>query len=248
MMMTQTGRLVLATALLWIGFGVGGRAEAGGIALSTPAGLSPGESFRFVFVTDGTTTATSSTISTYDTFVNNQAEGATYNGSTISWLAIGSTSTVDAITHDGVNPSISGVYLVNGTQVATGDGTATGGLWSGTLSQAIDIDVGSTPNIFGYIWTGTTGNGTSAVGYTLGVTGNILTTLEGFNNFTNSEWVQYALLLTQSSPLQMYGISEVLTVQPSSAVLEPSSLLMAGTAIFAGSAFGWSRRRRDQQW
>jgi hypothetical protein len=50
-MMTQTGRLALATAMLWIGLGVGGRAEAGGIALNTPAGLSPGDSFRFVFVT-----------------------------------------------------------------------------------------------------------------------------------------------------------------------------------------------------
>ncbi len=48
-------RLALATAMLWIGFGVGGPAEASGIGLSTPAGLSPGDSFRFVFVTDGTT-------------------------------------------------------------------------------------------------------------------------------------------------------------------------------------------------
>jgi hypothetical protein len=35
-MKTQTRRLVMATAMLWIAFGAGGRAQAGGIALSTP--------------------------------------------------------------------------------------------------------------------------------------------------------------------------------------------------------------------
>ncbi len=64
-MVTRIRRLALATAILWIGFGAGGWADAGPIALSTPAGLSPGESFRFVFVTDGTTDASSSSIAYY---------------------------------------------------------------------------------------------------------------------------------------------------------------------------------------
>ena len=46
------------------------------------------------------------------------------------------------------------------------------------------------------------------------------------------------------SPL--YGISKELVVSPS-AVPEPSSLWMAGIAISAGLAYGWSRHRRDQR-
>ena len=41
--------------------------------LSTPAGLAPGSTFQIVFVTDVTTTATSSSITTYNSFVNTQA-------------------------------------------------------------------------------------------------------------------------------------------------------------------------------
>ena len=68
-MNTQARRLAMATAILCLfGFGVGGPAEAGTI-LTTPAGLSPGESFRFVFVTDGLTTATSTNIDDYNSFV-----------------------------------------------------------------------------------------------------------------------------------------------------------------------------------
>jgi hypothetical protein len=47
----------------------------GGLILQTPAGLNPGDQFRFVFVTDGTTNATSSAISSYDAFVTAQAGG-----------------------------------------------------------------------------------------------------------------------------------------------------------------------------
>ena len=87
--------------MLCIGYTGGGGAEAGGIALNTPAGLNPGDSFRFVFVTDGSTTAQSSNISDYDNFVQTQAGGATYNGAVVNWLAIGSTGTVNAIDHIG---------------------------------------------------------------------------------------------------------------------------------------------------
>ncbi len=42
-------RSVMATALLWSGIGMAGTVNAGS-ALTTPAGLSPGDTFRFVFV------------------------------------------------------------------------------------------------------------------------------------------------------------------------------------------------------
>ena len=51
-MKDQLRRFAAVTAILWFAFGVGGPAEAGSI-LTTPMGLSPGEQFRFVFVTEG---------------------------------------------------------------------------------------------------------------------------------------------------------------------------------------------------
>jgi hypothetical protein len=136
-MKTQTGRLALAMAMLWISFGLGGQAEAGGIALSTPAGLSPGESFRFVFITDGTTVATSSSIATYNSFVNAQAGGATYAGSVVNWATIGSTSSVSALSN--VGQTATPVYLADGILITTS--TTSTGLWSGSLLNPIDEDL-----------------------------------------------------------------------------------------------------------
>src|SRR4051812_38888348 len=93
-------RLAIVAAVLWFGFGSGGRAEAG-MMLQTPAGLNPGDQFRFVFVTDGIRDATSTNIADYDSFVNAEAGGATYDGAVVNWLAIGSTDSVDAIAHVG---------------------------------------------------------------------------------------------------------------------------------------------------
>jgi len=46
-MLTKTRRFALATVMLWLVFGAGGRAEAGGLALSTPGGAQPRTSFPF---------------------------------------------------------------------------------------------------------------------------------------------------------------------------------------------------------
>ena len=69
-MLNKTQRLAIAMVICWIGLGVGSRARADSIALQTPPGLSPGDHFRFVFVTDGSTTGTSSNIADYDSFVD----------------------------------------------------------------------------------------------------------------------------------------------------------------------------------
>jgi len=124
-MLTKTRRFALATVMLWLVFGAGGRAEAGGLALSTPGGLTPGESFRFAFVTDGTTDAASSSIGTYNNLVTSDASteagggGVTYNGVTLTWSAIASTSFVAASTNIGTYGVP--VYLASGTQVTSSD-------------------------------------------------------------------------------------------------------------------------------
>ena len=62
-------RHAIVAAVLWLGCGLAGGAEAGTI-LQTPAGLNPGDQFRFVFVTDGIRDATSTNIADYDSFAN----------------------------------------------------------------------------------------------------------------------------------------------------------------------------------
>lgn len=84
---------------------------AGLLLLSSPAsrgaisidplswGLSPGDTFRLVLVTNGTTTATSTNIATYDAFVNSQGlSGILYQGSSLSWQALGLTPTSNPVT------------------------------------------------------------------------------------------------------------------------------------------------------
>jgi hypothetical protein len=151
-------RLALVAALLCVGIGRVAPVHAGPV-LTTPAGLAPGTHFRFVFVTDGTTTAISSNITDYDNFVNTQAGGATYNGVTISWQAIGSTATVNAITHI-TGPTNDPVYLANGSEVATSTTTSTQGLWSGALLHAINTDL-TGASVTATVWTGTEPTGVS---------------------------------------------------------------------------------------
>jgi PEP-CTERM motif len=234
-MFTQARRLAIATALIWIGGGA--RVEAD-VTLSTPAGLTPGESFRFVFVTDGTTDATSSDISYYNSFVNAQAGGATYNGLVVSWDAIASTSSVSAIENIG-QQTITGVYLADGTEVTTS--TTSSGLWSGRLLAPIDEDLSGSTTPNHTTWTGTRSNGENC-SQPLGA----LYAYDGNTSSTTASWIQTTNVLPQGDYLPLYGISQVLVV-PQIAVPEPSTLLLASTGLMAGMAFGWSRSRGAQR-
>jgi hypothetical protein len=232
-------RFAIVAAVLWLVCGLGGRAEAG-IILQTPAGLNPGDQFRFVFVTDGSRDATSTNIADYDSFVNAEAGGATYNGVVVNWLAIGSTDSVDAIDH--VGQATAPVYLSDGTLVTTS--TTSAGLWFGTqvqLLHAINLDLAAQPppTFDNFVWTGTNPFGTGfggALGDPRAQVGSII--------FSDASWVASG---TDNSPGRrpLYGISSILTVPQ--AVPEPSTLAMLGTALGAGLAIGWARPRRDPQ-
>lgn len=81
--MNQPRRLVSAAAVAFVVVGFALPAAHGEpLALATPSGLNPGDTFRFIFVTDGLTPATSADISTFNAFVQSEAAGATYNGVT----------------------------------------------------------------------------------------------------------------------------------------------------------------------
>jgi PEP-CTERM motif len=229
-------RFAIVAAVLWLGSGLGGRAEAD-IILQTPAGLNPGDQFRFVFVTDGIRDATSTNIADYDSFVNAQAGGATYDGVVVNWLAIASTDSVDAIDH--VGQAAAPVYLSDGTLVTTT--TTPAGLWSRELVHAINLDLAGNPvdPVF-FVWTGTNPFGTGFGG----PLGSPPTPQVGSTTQTGDAWVSSGRSDLRDLR-QLYGISSVLTVPQS--VPEPSTLTMLGTALSLGLAIGRARHRRDPQ-
>jgi hypothetical protein len=228
-------RFAIVAAVLWLGAGLEGRTEAG-IILQTPAVLNPGDQFRFVFVTQGIRDATSADIADYDSFVNAEAGGATYDGVVVNWLAIGSTDSVDAIDH--VGQTATPVFLSDGTPVSSS--TTTSGLWSETIRNPINLDLAGNPvDPLFFVWTGTNPFGTGfggPLGSARPQTGSTTDTL--------GAWVS-----SGSSPSgdsrHVYGISSVLTVPQ--AVPEPPTLTMLGTALSVGLASGRARRRRDPQ-
>ncbi len=243
-MLTKKRRLALATAVLCIGFGAGRPTAADGIVLNTPAGLSPGAAFRFVFITDAGTLATSSTISTYNTLVNTDATTeaggglVTYNGVALTFSAIASTATTNAIDNVGVTGAA--VYLANGTPIASNDGTGSGGLWSGSIFNPINEQLDGTITGGADPFTGTLPSGTGDPGHQLGTSSPTI----GSATFSDSAWVDDFNFISGVFPGPVYGISQVLVA---ASVPEPSTLLMAATAVSAGCAFGWSRRRRNRR-
>jgi hypothetical protein len=201
-MPAQASRIALATAVFALGLLIGGKTKAGGITLQTPAGSLPGDTFRFAFVTDGLTTAESSSISDYNNFVNTQAGGATYDGQSVSWDAIASTSSVNAIDNIGQVP-IAGVYLADGTLITSS--TSSSGLWSGHLLHAINEDLAGV-NMNQIVWTGTVQSGLKDSSFYLGAT----TGRTGFSGTNGTQWINEGIDDAGNSN-QMYGISQVLS-------------------------------------
>ena len=226
----------IVLAVLWLVSVLVGSAEAG-IILQTPAGLNPGDHFRFVFVTDSVRDAISTNISDYDSFVNTQAGGATYEGVAVNWLAIGSTDSVNAIDH--VGQASTPVYLSDGTPVSSS--TTTAGLWSGTIRNPINLDLAGNPvDPFFFVWTGTNPTGTGFGGPLGSATPQV-----GANTDTGSAWISSGR--SPNGDLRdLYGISSDLTV-PQSVVPEPATLTMLGTALSVGLAIGWTRHHRNRR-
>jgi hypothetical protein len=198
--------------------GLAGDACAGPIIVNTPAGLLPGGQFIEVFVTSGTTTPTSSSIGTYDTFVQDTAAavgGFTYYGTPLTWLDLGSTASTSAISR---LPSTSpALYLLNGTEVASSGAQ----LWSGgdLISYFNLTEQGVLPGITDRVWTGTNQYGQSdsdplgSSDVRTGIIGSI-----------DNAWVDGPADPNFYS-YHLYAFSNVLTV-PSAAVPEPASLTL----------------------
>ena len=203
--------------------------------VTQPLGLQPGDTYQLVFVTSGTTAATSTSIASYNAFVTAQAANNptlaafdTLHG--VTWTAIGSTASIAA----NVNaPSSGAVYTLDGAQVASplqplyiGDGTD-------SLLSLIDIDQFGAFSMTA-TWTGDGVGGVSFPSHELGS----LDPIFGFSTYglgdpgTNRAWEFYApgsvFGYTSATALPMYALSSVITV---SGVPEASSVFLLGGVL-----------------
>ena len=178
-----------------------------------PAGLSPGDTYRLVFVTSGTRDATLVAIAPYNIFVDGFGETLIPNH---DWRAIGSTQQVDArdntLTVPATEPAaFQGIYRVDGVKVAA-DYTD---LWDGVIDNPILIDEGgvSRPS-FVETWTGTEING-ERTDFPLGLPLGFGVTYGKYNE-TIATWIQFDSASNNLAQFPLYAISEILTVSVAS--------------------------------
>ena len=179
--------------------------------------LAPGSSFRFVFLTSGTTSADSPYISSYNNFAADHAPYVTTEVDQPMWRAIA--STIFTAAKDNITMGSSGnlpIYNTAGEYVAADDAY----LWGGVpLMNSINYDENGNRMDDGQVWTGTAANG-NAGGYPL----RAYTASYGNPQAIDSLWVQVG-----ASPsnirMPVYAISSEIVMVPEPATLSLLSLL-----------------------
>jgi hypothetical protein len=201
----------------------------------TPAGLNTGDTFRFIFVSTSSVSIFNTNFPSIDATLASNASGYTYNGQSISWSAIVSSSGINARDRvGGFNTNVP-VYLVTGDKVANDLTTSGNGLWSGSLLRAVNVGIaGNTIN--NNMATGTTASGTvgSSMGASVPTYGVSSSSGGGWLNSGNS-------VFGSGGPFRVYGISSDLTV----AVPEPSTYALG--AIATGVMAAVARRRKARK-
>jgi hypothetical protein len=217
-------------------FCVAGTAQATSLNLPTPAGLNPGDTFRFLFVTSTTRNATSTDIADYNSFVNTDAGGATYDGATVNWKAVGSTATVAARDNVGGFGTNVPVYLSNGTRLADDLTTNAGGLWGGNLRAVPNITIDGLSLGGSETFTGSLSDGTMSTE----PLGNI-TAMRGVTDVTTSSWIEGASSFYGVS-YRFYGLSDDLTVASAVPEIDPAGI--GSVLALVTGALGLLERRR----
>lgn len=196
-----------------------------GINPATGVAWKKGDEYRLAFITSSSSTrdATSTDINDYNDFVQTSANTGTAsaNLATVSWTAIGSTSTVDAKTNTGTDEGAETgvpVLLLDGFTVMA---TNNADIWDGSntfsspiyttvtqITPFIDEDGGFRATT---VHTGTDSDGTANATQPLGTTASKNRVGDG-NRTVVGQWLN-AYDRTKTSNYSFYGISEVLRLQ-----------------------------------
>ena len=239
----KTTKMMAIVAVLAFGmmFGLGTTAVAAYIAPGDPlipVGLVEGDTFHMVFVTSTTTTAESSDISTYNTFVTSAAnfEGSLVKDKGWAWYAICSTATVDAKTNTSTTGIGYPIYLVapySGERFLYDNYID---LWDATDGKMVRVNQfgGALGAVSG--WTGSNGDGTAST-MSMGNSPNV--TFAEFYKSGGTEWIT-GHNKVNTTPYPMIAMSEELTIGTAVPVPEPAS---AGMVVL-GLAGLLIRRRK----
>lgn len=217
--------------------------------VTTPTDLNTGDQYRLVFVTSQETVTTSDDITFYNDFVDGvaNAPGSFLAPLATSWTAIASTAAVDARDNTSTNPTVATgvpIYLIDGNRVADDNAD----LWDGThigepnvIQHVINhTELDTVENAF-YTGTGTVYDGT--IHPTGGLGSSNTYRAQGYSGYDIGGWIYSSDHFGHTVPIHMFAISDVLTVQPLTAIPEPSTLSLM--AIGLTVLIGRRSRRRD---
>ena len=220
-----TVRLLVAAGLA--ATTLGGTARAGFIP---PTGLAPGSKYQVLFVTSDGTTAESSNIADYDSFVTQEAnQSPTLEALRATWTAVASTS--ESAANQATNTTDIPIYDTQGDLLEPNfpdlflDETFYGPKYTQFGTYPANTSV----------WTGSTYSGGISTYYCLGSDSVLLG--ETINGFEPGQWLVFGIYSGDNyQSLSLYAISSPITVP------EPASLTLLGAALLGLGAFCLRRR------
>lgn len=195
-------------------------------SLVVPADLSPGDRYHVIFVSSTTRDTLSSNIADYDSHVQAAADAAGIGTSIgLDWLAVGSTSSMDAIDH--LSPLFTStndipIYNQNGDLVSQ----SFIGLWDSSIDNAVAYTETGLYIDRGPVFTGTETNGLASNN----PLGSQQLVSVGVTSQADSNWIDALVLLPSGTGGSLYALSAEVVV--------PEIPIPAGVWLFGSGLLG----------